>query len=401
MVGYVWRVSPLGVRILFVSSFLMNLGFYALIPYLTLYVTGNFAWSMAMAGILLGIRQFSQQGVAFLGGMLADRIGCKAVLIIGVIVRAIGFFAFAFCTEVWEFIVAAILSGLGGALFEPAFQAAFVRLTPEEGRKAIFSFRNVVVNIGIVASTLVSSILAQVDFFYLCMASSVLFMMVAFFVWIWLPHVEIEKTGKSWIKDMGSIMGDRPFVIYTAVLIGYHYLYMQLFLTVPRMVEEITGDKSGIALIYGTISLSVIIFQLPVTRRLANIQLRFTLIGIGTLLLGMSLFFLGFAHTIQAIILIGLLFALGTMIAGPVLYDIVPMFAPKEQIGAYYGFNNFALAVGGALSTSAGGWFYDMGTQLHWPLLSWGVCLAVAVLVCWRMYKMEGYQKVKVANGRV
>jgi len=81
----------------------MNMGFYALIPYLSLYLTDSFAWTMALAGFLLGVRQLSQQGLTFLGGLIADRIGLKRTLVSGVLIRGIGFFSFGFCTEVWQF----------------------------------------------------------------------------------------------------------------------------------------------------------------------------------------------------------------------------------------------------------------------------------------------------------
>ncbi|MFT9850507.1 MDR family MFS transporter [Aneurinibacillus sp. REN35] len=389
MVGYVWRMSPLGVRVLFICSFLMNLGFYALIPYLTLYLTGSFAWSMAMAGILLGIRQFSQQGFSFLGGMLADRIGCKQALVFGVLVRAAGFVGFAFCTEMWQFIVAAILSGLGGALFEPAFLAAFARLTPEKGRKEIFAFRSVVVNTGMVVSTLVGGVLASVQFFYLSLVSGVLFIAVAMLVWVTLPKIEAEVTSRSWVADTREIIMNRPFVLYTVILIGYFYLYMQLFLTIPRRMEEVTGDTSGVAIMYATISLTVIALQLKVAVWLQNVSARFVLIGIGALVMGLSLFLLGFVTTIEMIIADGLLFAVGNMMVAPVLHDVVTLFAPANRLGSYYGFNSFSLAIGGALSTVLGGWLYDMGSHWNAAMLPWIFCLFVGFLVCLGMYKLE------------
>jgi MFS transporter, DHA1 family, multidrug resistance protein len=385
----VWRNSPETIRILLVSSFLMNVGFYALIPYLTLYLTGDFAWSMAMAGILLGIRQFSQQGFSFLGGLVADRIGCKETLVAGVLVRAAGFLSFAFCHSIWQFVIAAILSGLGGALFEPAFQAAFARLTPEEGRQEIFAFRSVVINMGIVFSTLVGSLLSGVDFFYLSLLSGILFVLVAALVWVGLPWIKIEVTGKSWMQDIHTIVKDTPFITYTIILIGYYYLYMQLFLTIPRIVEEITGGRGGVALIYATISITVIVFQLKVTSLLQPVSHRFSLIGFGSLFMGIGLLLLGFVTTTTGIIAAGILFSLGTMITGPAVLDIVTVLAPKELIGSYYGFNAFSLAIGGALSTGLGGWLYDAGLRIQWPLLPWVSCFIVSLLVCWRMYRLD------------
>lgn len=374
-----WKLAPGSLKVMYISSFFMNLGFYALIPYLTLHLTGDFFWTLALTGVLLGVRQISQQGLTFIGGLVADRFGCKETLVFGVGVRAAGFMSFAFCSEVWHFFAAAIVSGLGGALFEPSYQAAFARLTPEEHRKTLFSFKNIVSNLGMVSSTIVGSVLSSIDFFYLSVASGSIYVLIGVLIAWGLPRLEVDFARNSVFKDIQLILKDGPFVAYTLILIGYYYLFMQLFLTLPQLAEAVAGDKSGVAYVYGAISLSVILFQLPITAKLQNVQNRFWLIGLGTLVMGIGLFSFLFAFNLIALLAGSVVFAFGTMIAGPLLMDVVPMFAPPRQLASYYGFNGYSLAVGGALSTIAGGWLYDLGVAKGWPGLPWLVCLGVAL----------------------
>ncbi|TNJ64809.1 MFS transporter [Paenibacillus hemerocallicola] len=384
-----WKVAPSSIKALYVCSFLMNLGFYALIPYLTLHLTGNFLWSLALTGVLLGVRQFSQQGFTFIGGIVADRFGCKETLVFGVGVRAVGFLAFAFCTDMWQFFAAAIVSGLGGALFEPSYQAAFARLTPEEHRKLLFSFKNIVSNLGMVSSTIVGSILSSLDFFYLSLVSGGIYIFIACLIAWKLPRLNVDFSRESVLKDMQTIFKDKPFVAYTLILIGYYYLFMQLFLTLPQLAETVAGNKNGVAYVYAAISISVILFQLRITRALQNYENRFMLIGLGTLVMGLGLFAFTFAYNLILLLAGSVVFAFGTMIAGPLLMDVVPMFAPPRQIASYYGFNGYSLAIGGALSTIVGGWFYDLGIHLGWPGLPWIVCLVVALTASWRLYRLK------------
>ncbi|MCC2685875.1 MAG: transporter [Paenibacillaceae bacterium] len=384
-----WKLAPGSLKVMYVSSFMMNLGFYALIPYLTLYLTGDFMWSLALAGVLLGVRQISQQGITFIGGLVADRFGCKETLVFGIGVRAVGGLSFAFCTEVWQFFAAAIVSGLGGALFEPSYQAAFARLAPEEHRKVLFSFKNIVSNLGMVSSTIVGSVLSSFDFQYLSLVSGAIYIAIGFLIGWKLPRLEVEFARHSVIKDIQTIFKDRPFVAYTLILIGYYYLFMQLFLTVPQLAEAATGSKSGVAYVYAAISLSVILFQLPITRMLQEVENRFMLIGLGALVMGVGLFVFGFAGGLPLLLVGSVIFALGTMIAGPLLMDVVPMFAPPGKLASYYGFNGYALAIGGALSTIVGGWFYDLGDLWGWPGFPWTVCLAVGLIAAWRLYRLK------------
>jgi len=382
----VWRLSPREIKILYIAILSVNMGFFALIPYLALYLSGNLMWTMALTGILLGVRQFSQQGFTFMGGILADRWGCKQTLILGLVVRSVGFTYFAFCQEVWHFFVAAVISGFGGALFEPSLQAAFAKLAPEAHRKQLFSFKNMVSNIGIIGATFVGSLLISIDFYYLSICAGLLYGMLALYIYYHLSVPDIEVAKQTIMQDIGKILQDLPFIFYTFILMGYFYLFMQLYLTVPRLAVNITGDNTSIAYIYATVSISVICFQLYVSKFMEKVPHRFIMIGVGTLAMGIGLFLMGNASSIYTLCLSAIVFAKGTMIAAPVIMDVIPLFAPPRLLASYYGFNGYSMGVGGALSTSLGGWFYDKGEQMGMPLLPWIVCLIVSFMVMVCMY---------------
>ncbi len=393
-----WRQTPSSVKWLLLMSFLMNMGFYALIPYLTLYLTGSFAWSVAMAGLVLGVRQFSQQGFAFLGGIAADTFGYKGTMILGILVRAVGFAAFAFCTQTWHFFVAAFLSGLGGSLFEPANSALYAVLTPEPIRKDVFAFRNVLTNIGIVGSQIAGTALVSFDFAWLSLFAGGLFALCGGLAFLFLPPVEAANHNGGFRDSLAQIVRDRPFLHYTAALIGFYYLYMQLFLAIPQRAEDVLGSKGGVGIVLATVSVAIVLFQMSVLRRLEGVKERFTLIGIGALVMAAGLFLLTFAQSLWSLMLDAFVFALGTMISMPYLVDMVPRFAPRKLLGAYYGFNGYSLAIGGSISTFFGGWVYDLGKawQLEW--LPWTICLLVGVLVALRLHQLEAQLSVQQSD---
>jgi MFS transporter, DHA1 family, multidrug resistance protein len=384
-----WRETPLSVKLLLSTSFMMNLGFYALIPYLTLHLTGSFGWTLAMAALVLSVRQFSQQGFAFLGGAMADLFGYKGTMVIGMFVRAVGFAMFAYCTETWHFFVAAILSGLGGSLFDPAVSAAFAVLTPDSVRKEVFAFRNVLGNIGVVGSQLVGTALVAVDFTYLSLFAGGIFGLCGLILFFLLSPIQAKNTRLGVWESMSHVIRDKRFVRFTFILMGYYYLNMQIFLTIPRFVEDVMGDKFYVGVVLSTVSLSVILLQMQVTRWLDGYQQRLTLIGIGALVMGVGLFMLAFTQSLWLMLISVFLYALGTMISVPNLVEMVPRFAPKDLVGAYYGFNGYSVAIGGSVGQIVGGWVYDLSKQLAMPWMSWGICLLVGLFVAWKLYQME------------
>jgi DHA1 family multidrug resistance protein-like MFS transporter len=386
----IWREAPSSVKLLLTTSFLMNVGFYALVPYLTLYLTGSIGWTLAMVGLMLGVRQFSQQGFAFLGGVVADTFGYKGTMILGMAVRAVGFALFAFCTETWHFFLAAVLSGLGGSLFEPAGSAALAVLTPESIRKEVFAFRNVLSNVGVVGSQIIGTALAALDFFWLSLFAGGLYAVCALLAFMYLPAIEATNTKHTMRESIAFVLRDRFFMTYTLILVGYYYLYMQIFLTIPQLVEDVMHNQTYVGIVLSTVSVSIILFQMKILQLVEHYSQRLTLIGMGAFIMAIGLFLLLFADNLWLLMIDAFIFSLGTMISVPQLVDVVPRFAPKEHVGAYYGFNGYSLAIGGSIGQLVGGWMYDMGKNWHVEWLPWSVCLLIGLIVAWNLHRMDG-----------
>src|SRR4051794_9915896 len=133
------RAFPLPVRVLLVNQFGVNTGFYLLIPYLATYLGGGLGLSAATIGVVLGVRTLSQQGLFLLGGTASDRLGPRQVIIFGCALRAVGFGLFAAGESVAVLLAASVLSGLAGALFNPAVRAYIAVETAEDTRSEAFA----------------------------------------------------------------------------------------------------------------------------------------------------------------------------------------------------------------------------------------------------------------------
>ena len=66
------RGFPVAVQVLLVNQFGVNTGFYLLIPYLSGYLGHDLGMSAALVGVVLGVRNLSQQGLFLLGGLVVQ-----------------------------------------------------------------------------------------------------------------------------------------------------------------------------------------------------------------------------------------------------------------------------------------------------------------------------------------
>lgn len=388
-----WSAASVHLRLLILTSFLMSLGFYSLIPFLAVHFTADLGWSMTLAGLLLATRQFSQQGLTFLGGILSDRVGWHKTITAGVTLRALGFLGFAISVEPWSAFTAAAVSGFGGALFEPSYKAAYDSLVPAADRVRLIAFREVITNLALGASALLGTVLIGTQFSSLSVVSGLLYLSVAIIVGFGLGpcarRATLRRKPEPILRDMAHVATHRSFLVYTALLVGYYYLITQLYFSVPRAIIRATGDESWVMVFYAIISATVIVFQLRLSGWMSGYGRRFQLIGLGTLLVGMALLLISRAHQPFEILIAGGLFALGTMLASPVIVEVVPSFTKPDRVGSYYGFNGYAIAIGGAASAAVSGWLTDMGEAYQLPSLPWIVCLALAVASCLGLFLFE------------
>ena len=110
------RRFPFAVRLLLVNQLGVNTGFYLLVPYLATHLTDHLGLSAAVVGVVLGVRNLSQQGLFIVGGSAADRLGARGVIIAGCALRTVGFGLFALGDSLAVLLAASVLSGLAGAL---------------------------------------------------------------------------------------------------------------------------------------------------------------------------------------------------------------------------------------------------------------------------------------------
>ena len=175
------------VQLLLINQFAIMIGFSMLMPYLTGYLTTTLGFAAWAAGLVLGLRTFSQQGLSVIGGTLADHVGYKLVIASGCVLRMAGFLLFAFSDALPSVLVAALLSGLGGALFGPAVRAY---LASESGERRVeaFALFQICEGMGACLGPVLGVVLFQIGFQLVCVMASVIFLVLTILQLCYLPR---------------------------------------------------------------------------------------------------------------------------------------------------------------------------------------------------------------------
>ncbi|GAA3857264.1 MFS transporter [Amycolatopsis tucumanensis] len=375
-------------QLLMVNQFTINLGFYMLMPYLASYLSGPLGLAGWAVGLVLGVRNFSQQGMFLVGGTLADRFGYKPLIVAGCLLRTGGFALLAAVNSLPSLIVASAATGFAGALFNPAVRA-YLAADAGPRRLEAFAVFNVFYQGGILAGPLVGLALTTVDFRLTCLVAAGVFALLTVVQLRALPAQAQAESGerRSVLSEWRSVAANRTFVLFSLVMIGSYVLSFQTYLALPMEARRVAGSATASdALVAGLFAVSGVLALVGQLKITGWFKARWSP---GTcLVIGLSLMALGFVAPLAAaragsvagavaLVIAAALVALGTVAVFPFEMDTVVRLSGERLVATHYGFYNTIVGFGILLGNLFTGTVFDLARTAGWPELPW---LALALL---------------------
>jgi MFS family permease len=394
-----------------------NVGFYMLVPFLAGYMANGLGLALWTVGLVLGIRVLSQQGMSLFGGSIGDWLGYKQAIVAGCIVRTVAFALFGFVDGPVGMAVGAILTGLGGALLSPSVKAYLAHAAGPR-RVEAFALLDVTIHGGSLLGPLIGALLLGVEFRLVCFGAAVMFALVALLQWRFLPAstIPVTTSSRSVLRTWGDPLTNRPFMLFCASVLGYFFLYNQVYLGLPLEIQRLTGSQASVGPLFTMLALVGILGQLPITiwaeRRLRPsnaIVIGLVLMGLafvpllataavlpidapvteallasgGLVPAALSSESLASALTVTlnlaplalcCILLIG-----GQMLAAPFISSTITALSTGRLVGTYFGVFAVVQGIGAALGNFAGGAAFDLARAAGNPGLPWALMAAIGL----------------------
>lgn len=380
------RSFPLAVRLLLVNQLGVNTGFYLLIPYLATHLTDDLGMSAAVVGMVLGLRNLSQQGLFLIGGSAADRLGARGVIIAGCALRTLGFALFALGDGLPVLLAASILSGLAGALFNPAVRT-YIAQESNDRKAEAFALFNVFATTGALLGPLLGTLLLLVDFKAAALTAAAIFALLTLAQTMVLPARSAPRPSGTVAGDWREVFGNHRFLVFALAMVGMYGMENQLYLLLPHAARQATGWDGSIGLLFLAGTIANLLFQLRITRRLKTRGSRARWITTGLTLMGLGfvppMLVAGASGTHPARLLPvlagALLLHLGLMIAQPFVMELIPAFGRDGLTGTYYGLFYVVSGLAAAIGNTAVGWAMDTGGNSGLAWLPWAFCLGLGL----------------------
>ncbi len=384
--------------LLLTSQLVFNIGFYAVVPFLALVMTRDFGMTATAVGVVLGARVFSQQGLFLVGGMITDRWGPRRAMLAGCLVRISGYLTLALAGSFPLFLLGAVLTGMGGALFSPALESLVG--TAEERRRntrgkapGLFALLAICGEIGAVAGPLVGALLLGLSFSWAALAGAAVFAVMTGVLWHRVPAQGTPAPARLQspalpANGVPAMLRDKRFLAFAALYSVNLLAYNQLYFGLPIELTRSGAGPEALAVLFAAASVLTVTLQWPVSRLTTRMGAGRALTT-GFLLKGLAFATMALLARFPAtgtlqllpplLLVVGL--CLGHMCIGPVAMPLVLDFARGRRTGIYYGLlasmggcavllGNFVL---GPLYSGAS----RPGPDAMWP---WAVMAALTVI---------------------
>lgn len=334
---------PRSFWVIWVGTLINRLG-YVVEPFLALYLVRGRGLSVGTAGVLIacfGAGAFVSQP---LGGMLADGIGRRATIILGMTGSAVAFIALGLAPTLVAIGIAAAVAGLAIDLYRPAVAAIVADIIPSEHRARAFGLIYWGLNIGVGVAAVAGGFLAQRSYWFLFVLDAATCLGFAVVVAVGLPETRPQGHDEEHGGYRAALSDGLLVALAASAFVG-GLVYLQSFVTLPLVMSIHGLGPSAYGLAYVVNPIAVIVLQPVTIRWLARQRLVFVYVG-GSVLLGLGFFLTLFARSIPAYAATVLVWTLGEIAFNAVGPALVADLAPAHLRGRYNGV--FGTAFGAA-----------------------------------------------------
>ncbi|MGA9874067.1 MAG: MFS transporter [Rhodococcus sp. (in: high G+C Gram-positive bacteria)] len=396
------RALPAVVKLVLASMVLFNIGFYLVVPFLAVHLSEELGFASWIVGLVLGLRTFSQQGMFFLGGSIADRFGRRPVILWGIAIRVVGFIVLAFANSLAAVIAGILLIGFAAALFAPAVESANAEIgrqledTGVLKRTELFGYEQMSSRLGTVLGPALGAVLLMFPFAASAAVAAALFvaMWIGFYFLFPVASEADRIAGASIGRVWRVVLANRRYLALATLCSAQFVALAQLYLMLPEQLSLRTGSRDLLGWFYVGAALLVIAGQRPMVAAAHRMGSRAAMItGLTVMASSFVIPALGFDNVtdsvwpyLQIAMWIALLH-LGQMLMVPSMRDTLARVAEERYLGAHFGLLS---TIGGCLSlvgTIGVGYLYDLlddgSVAAATPWLVVAGCIAAPALVLW------------------
>lgn len=400
LIGSYWAL-PGTVKLLCLGSFINRAGSFAVV-FLTIYVSEALGYEKTFAANCFGVFGVGSFLAALIGGYLADRIGRKPIMLLGLFGGSAALVSLSFVQDRYLFLLNIFAFALLLDMYRPAANAMMSDVISHEQRPLAFGLLYIAFNLGFGVAAPIGGFLSEISMQLLFWGDAITTSLYGVMVLVLLPEtislahkaeddklqtetaLEQSKEGSGpakkesvvgWKATWKQITSDLDFLLLITAALLTSFIFFQGFSTLPLTLSGVGFTKSEIGALLSINGFLIVALQLPITAYLSRFE-RLAVILVGEILIGIGFGATAFGTSAVWIGLTIAVWTLGEVLQAAFKQTLVVGFAPKEFRARYLGVFAMTHAVGLMIGAPLGGQILEK----FGPFVLWTGCFVTAMI---------------------
>lgn len=391
-----YRGLPRGVYVIFFAQIINRFGDFVR-PFLTLFLTRQFNYSVADTGLIIMITILVTIPASFIAGRLSDQLGRKKTYLYAQAMSGISLFICTFVYESPVMILFIILSAFFGGAVRPVINAILADILTPEDRQRGFSLAYLGINIGVALGPMVAGFLFNHLLFMIFLGDAITSFVAVLLVAKYIGETKPDHDAVALSPDEENASGHvfsalwqrKHLLLFLIFNTFYSAAYIQTGFSLPLILERIYQSNSGP--IFGSLMSLNAITVIVCTMLITNFSKRFkpiVNIGIGGLTYVVGFGMLALIDTLPFFWISTIIWTLGEIIISINFGVYVTNQTPQNFRGRFNAVMNLSFSAGAIIGTALIGRLIELTDVFD----IWYVVAVIAGLGTLGMFMVQKFQ---------
>lgn len=345
-------------------------------PLLTFYLADERGMTLTEAGAIVSLYGAGGVASALIGGVLADRLGRRATMVLSLLGGAALMFALGFVRAPASIAPLALALGFFAELYRPAVSAFVADVVPAEHRLRAYGFLHWAINIGFSIAPLAGGLVAGWSYFALFVIDGVTMAVYGLIVLVRVPETRPAHPAHDRPRvGLAAVLADRAFMRFWLFTFLQVLVIFQHSTTLSGWMLGQGHSQATFGAILSVNGVLIVAFQPAITEWARRFEHRHVL-AVAAVLTGAGFALHGTSALVAVHVAAVVLWTLGEIANAPTSAAVVAALAPPEARGRYQG----VYTMSWGLAAFAGPLVGPFVLEHAGAVALWGGCLALGIV---------------------
>ena len=353
------------------------------IPFLTLYLTNYHHYSIAQAGLVMGLFGAGAIAGGFFGGRLTDKFGFYPVQLIALSGGGIFFILLGLMPNYLLICIFTFLLSLVNESFRPANSTAIAHYSAPENRTRSYSLNRQAINLGWAVGGALGGLLASINYHLLFWVDGGTNLLAAALLWKLMSKPASRKVSHQEVQHErnNSAYRDKYYLVFILFTTFFAICFFQMFTNLPVFFkQQLQFSERFIGFLMALNGLIITFIEMILIYQLEGKRSNLSYISIGVTLVCLSFLLYNIFPGGRGLAICGMIMVtIGEILSMPFMNSFWISRSSSTNRGQYAGLYTIAWATAQVLGPIVGS---QVAQQLGFTSLWWMISTLCFLAAC-------------------